>query len=223
MINIKKAVLVSIEGQDGSGKDTLVNALAEHYRAMGWVVMIHTPYYNFDISRYVKDQIVSDGLNPKQQMASVIMTRALDMVRVASELSTNELVKSDYSNVIIFANRYTDSTYAYQCYAKKHNMSDPINDLVNWSKELGIPVPHQTLYINCPTATLKGRLASGYKELDEHESADNEFFDSIGNGLVESFREVYAGERTISVIDGTRDPSTVFGNALYEIATNLSQ
>lgn len=222
MLDFKKAKLISIEGQDGSGKDTLVDGLTAHYLSLGYVVEVHSSYYNFEIGKFVKSQIVSDSVPPEMQMASVVLSRFADMVRILNKISSNVNVASDYSNVIIFANRYIDSTYAYQCCAKKNGLADPIKSLVLWSAELGIPIPHQTLYINCPTNTLKSRLESGYKRLDGHEQAGTDFFDSVGNGLVDSLREVYDGQRIIGVVDGTNNISTVLKESINNINAGLT-
>lgn len=196
MINFRNSKFFSIEGQDGSGKDSVAEGLINEFEKMGYIVKVHSPYYNFNIGCFVKSAITSDQMSPDLQMASVTMTRFIDMVRIEKALIEDPRVTEDFSNVVIIANRWVDSTYAYQCYGKGANSSD----LVLWSEELGLPVPTATVYIECPIVELKRRLENHGKVLDGHETQSFEFFEKIGMGFVESLREVYQGARSIAVI-----------------------
>lgn len=215
MLDFKNAKFISIEGQDGSGKDTMVDSLEGILKDMGFIVITHSPYYNFDITRFAKDNIVSSSLDMKTELYSILTARFIDTCRMQSEiLKYGDVVSKDYSNVIIIANRYTDSTYAYQCYVKGKEDEELIKCFHRWNKELCIPIPTTTLYLSCPSQVLKDRLESGFKELDGHEKKPIEFFDAIDRGFVSSLREVFDGERSVSVIDGTMRKEDVLGEAV---------
>ncbi len=218
MINFRNAKFFSVEGQDGSGKDTAAEGLVRVFEDMGYIVKIHTPYYNFNITKRVKDAIVSDELNPTGQIYSLVMCRFLDMVRIEKSLIEDSRVKSDFSNVIIIANRYIDSTYAYQCYAKNGGNSDL---LIKWSDELELPIPDITFYLDCPVDVLISRLNASGKELDQHETAGVEFFERVSAGFIESLRETYEGLRDICIVKstGTKE-DTLKTMADYAISTH---
>ena len=231
MIDFKNALFVSIEGQDGSGKDTLVEGLTDRLERAGYVIMMHTTYYNFHITRHTKNTVVSSSAPSDVELNLAISSRFIDLKRIESELSKMSGIKPDYSNVVILANRYTDSTYAYQCYTKGKCDDKLIDYFYEWNKELGIPVPNATVYISCPPEILKERLSKGRDELDGHETQPISFFEEINRGFIESFREIYSrthsplhnqdSQRDLIVIDGTKSIEDVLEEAYVEISKSL--
>jgi len=196
---IKKGIFVSLEGIDGCGKSTLLTKLIDHF-AGSEIITIREPGGNY-ISEKIREVLldaVNNNIFPK--------TEAL-LYAAARNQVVEEIIKPALQyNKIVLADRYQDSTVAYQGYGRGLNLEyiDSLNRLCTGGLQ-----PDLTLLLDIsPQVAVSRKLGT---TPDRLESEGIEFQNRVRKGYLQ-LANLYP-ER-IKIINAELDPETVLTQAI---------
>jgi len=196
---IKKGIFVSLEGIDGCGKSTLLTKLIDYF-ADSEIVTIREPGGNY-ISEKIREVLldaVNNNIFPK--------TEAL-LYAAARNQVVEEIIKPALRyNKIVLADRYQDSTVAYQGYGRGLNLEyiDNLNKLCTGGLQ-----PDLTLLLDInPQVAVSRKLGT---TPDRLESEGIEFQNRVRKGYLQ-LADLYP-ER-IKIINAEFDPETVLTQAI---------
>lgn len=151
--------LVAIEGLDGAGKHSLVDAVTRELTRRGVsVARIAFPRYHDDVhADLVRDALYGRLGDLRESVHGLALLFALDRRGAAARL--RELAAS---HDVLLCDRYVASNAAYGA-ARLHQ--DAAGDFVAWVRELEIdrfrlPVPDLQLLLRVPVALAASRTAS---------------------------------------------------------------
>ena len=217
------ALFISFEGGEGSGKSTQASRLVESLEQSGIpAILFHEPGAT-RLGNHIRDLVKGRpwaSRNDKRTRPETISPTAELFLFSASraELVAKVLWKQvETPGQVIVADRYVDSTTAYQGYGRKMPM-----DLVQAVNRLatGGLMPHKTFLLDCPPAEgLKrvGSLQAGLFDDQAPGRMDDEssrrFEDeplSFHERVRRGYLELAAAEpERWTVIDGLADPDDV--------------
>ena len=171
-------MIITIEGTDGSGKETQSKKLLEALEKMGYNVKLQSfPNYESDSSFFVKKYLNGDfgGINSLSSKQSSVFF-AIDRMCTMRELE--EFLQNDG---ILILDRYVSSNILHQ--ASKIEDETQRDEFINWLEnfeynDLELPVPDVTIFLNMPIEITKKlrenrQLKAGTKK-DIHED-DEEY------------------------------------------------
>lgn len=147
------AVLITIEGTDGSGKQTQCSNIAKYFEDLGLrVLTISFPQYDKDSSHFVKNYLNGDygdidspDINEYGGSLFYAMDRYISYI--------TDWKKNIRKYDIIIFDRYVESNLIHQG-ARINSIADMIR-YVDWETDLeytklGLPKPDITLFLNMP-------------------------------------------------------------------------
>ena len=196
-------LFISFEGSEGSGKSTQIVRLAGRLGELGHKVRVvrepgGTPVSE-EIRHLLKHSNANHAMTPEAELLLMNASRA-QLVRetIRPGLAAGE---------IILADRYYDSTTAYQGYGRGLPL-DFVKSVIDFA--VGDTRPQRTLFLKVPAAVRAERLASRQATLpfvrDRIEEADREFFARVERG----FDSIAAAEPArICVLDASGSPDEV--------------
>lgn len=209
------ALFISFEGGEGSGKSTQAARLARLFEQMGISTLsIHEPGTT-NLGSHIRDIIKRNRSETISHRAELFLFSAARAELVEKVLSK----RIDDSNLAIIADRYTDSTVAYQGYGRR--LSLEYVKSVNRLTTRGIRVPDITLLLDCPPdEALKrvGAIQAGLFEMEEagrmDEASARRFEDeplAFHNRVRDGYLKLARAEpKRWAVIDGMEDEDKVF-------------
>ena len=163
-------MFITFEGVDGCGKTTQVRLTADYLRQCGYAVLLTrepggTPIGD-QIRRVLLDKMENTQMNARTELLLFCASRA----QLVAEIITPHL----QSGGIVIADRYMDSTYAYQGYG--HGLPlEALRSIINFAT--GGLLPDLTLLLEItPEAALKRRtdgtlFGETWNRLDDMEMA----------------------------------------------------
>ena len=104
-----KSLFISFEGIDGCGKSTQVKKLMNHFESDGIDSLLVREPGGTQISEEIRDVLLN---NRSEKMAE--RTEALLMTASRAQLTHDVIIPSLDSGLIVIADRFKDSTLAYQ-------------------------------------------------------------------------------------------------------------
>ena len=179
-----RAIFITFEGIDGSGKTTQLRLLAERLRNAGREVVEAVEPGGTEIGRQVR-AIVLDGRNthltPRAELLLYFASRAQNVEQVIRPALE--------SGRIVLCDRFTDSTVAYQGYGRGVELR-VLGDL-NQIASSGL-TPDLTFFLDCPPALGLARTAEriaaqrpGERREDRFEREAAEFHARVRRGFQE--------------------------------------
>ncbi len=214
-------ILITIEANDGSGKETQSKRLVEHLEADGYEVKRVTyPNYDSDSSALVKMYLngefseSADGVSP--YAASVLF--AVD--RYASFMRE---WKAFYdAGGIVIADRYTTANMMHQ--ASKLEDPQQITQFLDWLVDfeyriMGIPEPDMTFFLDVPVAHSIKVIEARANKIDG--SATKDIHERDHEHLKRAYRaslfvgERYNWQRIISMEDDQFRPIEEIHDEIY--------
>ena len=217
------ALFISFEGGEGSGKSTQASRLVESLEQSGIPAMsFHEPgatRLGNHIRDLVKGRPWASRNDKRTRLETISPTAELFLFSASrAELVTKVLSEQvETPGLVIVADRYVDSTTAYQGYGRR--MPLDLVQAVNRLATAGL-MPHKTFLLDCPPAEgLKrvGSLQAGLFEDQTPGRMDDEssrrFEDeplSFHERVRRGYLELAAAEpERWTVIDGMADPDEV--------------
>lgn len=172
-------ILITIDGLDGSGKQTQSEILHERLTRAGIKSRIVSfPDYDSNSSALVKMYLGGEFSHDPNAVNPYAASTFFAVDRVASYISH---WKEDYERgTVIIANRYTTANAIHQLSKIEDNKEREA--FLDWLydmefKKLAIPSPDMTVFLEVPVdislALIKSRSEETGREIDIHENADH--------------------------------------------------
>ena len=159
---MKKGLLITIEGMDGSGKTTQINMIRDYISEKGYNVILAREPGGTKISEKIRDII----LDP----ANATMAATTEMLLYASARAqlVAEIIKPAIENgSVVVCDRFIDSSIAYQGFGRGIDINTIMD--VNMAAMDGM-MPNITFFIDIsPEVALKRRMASSTADRIEQE------------------------------------------------------
>ena len=205
---------ITFEGNEGSGKSTQIQLLAERLRALGRTVRtLREPggtLIGEEIRHTLKHSHNNHAMTAEAELLLMNASRA-QLVReiIRPALAAGEIVLSD---------RFYDSTTAYQGHGRQLDLAR-VQAIIDFA--VGDTRPDLTLLLSVPLAVSEARRQSRNAETaplrDRLEEADRNFFRRVENG----FQAIAAAEPLrVRVVDATR-PVTEVSAAIWLLVEPL--
>jgi len=194
----RRGLLLSFEGGEASGKSLQARRLAETLRSRGVdVVLVREPGGTpagermREIFLHAKDV----AMTPESLALLVTASRAQlvrEVIRPAIE-----------RGAVVIADRYFDSTLAYQGYAGGADL-DGLRALQRFA--VGDTVPERTFLLDIAVDVIVARREQAKRRWDRFEVEGRVFHERLRDGYL---RLAAAEPRRFVVVQGDRDPATV--------------
>lgn len=199
-------MFVTLEGIEGSGKSTLLAGLAERLKSTGADPLVTYEPGGTPIGDAVRELLLGGVL----EMTS--MTEALLMNASRAELVARRVRPALAAGRVVLCDRYTDSTLAYQGYARGLDL--PMLRLLCLTATGGLE-PDVTLLIDIPVERSSARLEER-GALDRLDRSGEEFFERARRGYLEMAKSA-SRWRTL---DGTLPPGALL-DAAWDVVRPL--
>jgi len=191
---VTKGFLISFEGIDGAGKTTQLNRLIGHLQGLGYEAALLREPGGTAISEKIRELLL-DARNQIEPMAEALLYAA------ARAQLVQEIVKPMLNDgIIILADRFIDSTIAYQGYGRglDINQLSEINLMATGGLE-----PELTFLLDIPASLAAERRRGSVPDRLEKEGI--EFQSRVRDG----YMALAMGVDRIRVIDGTLPPEQI--------------
>jgi len=185
----KRGLFLTFEGQDGCGKTTQINLLADYLKSRGYEVVLTREPGCKGLGEKIRNLLLDyDG-----EVSSVCESFLFLADRAQN---VDIIVKKNISEgKIVISDRHTDSSLAYQGYGRQLNV-DRI-DMLNNIATSGLK-PDLTFVFDIDVDTSMARVGS---KKDRIESAGKEFFNRVRNGYLEIAKKEPNRVKIINSVD----------------------
>jgi dTMP kinase len=204
-------LFLTFEGPDGSGKSTQAHLLASELRARGHDVVETREPGGTQVGEAVR-HVLLDLNGPEMSPR----TMALLLSASRAQLVSDVIVPALESGRTVIADRYTDSTLAYQSYGFGLK-TEVVQDLSHIAT-LGV-TPDVTVLVDVPVDVGLERVfrRGAHNRLD---APDTAFHERVREG----YHQLAAAEPTRWVtVDGTQDPRSVHRALMHKLAPMLQE
>jgi len=189
-------MLITFEGGEGAGKTTLISFLEKKLNEKGYQVVKTREPGGDSFSEKLRSLVLEskDTIFDRTELFIFLAARAQHVKNVIEPALKN--------NQIVLCDRFTDSTIAYQGYARKMNLDFLVKacDFAAYSL-----VPDLTFYLDVPVEIgMQRRKTHGFDRM-EHEQM--EFHQKVRHGYLKQAQD---HKKRIHVIDATKSQDEVF-------------
>lgn len=200
-------LFIAIEGGEGAGKTTVIDGLAEHFRARGEVLVTREPG-----GTPLAEEIRSLLLAPREEAVDP-QAEMLLMAAARSQHISQRIAPALARGAAVISSRFTGSTYAYQAGGRGLDR-ERIRALErDFQHDL---VPDITLVLDIdPRAGLERATERG--ELDRFEREELDFFTRVRDDYLAQAAE--APGRHV-VVDASASPETVLARSLRTLVAH---
>ena len=171
---INNSRFFSFEGIDFSGKTTQVELLTRQLEEKGEHVLIIREPGGTKISEGIRDILLSKNNNEMTDLCEVFLYSA-----ARNQLINEKIIKELEAGNFVIADRYVDSTTAYQGFGRRIPM-DLIRDINRAAT--GDLLPKLTFILDINPDQLIDRKNLSDVEFDRLESAGKDFYDRVHKG-----------------------------------------
>ncbi|MFO0753101.1 MAG: dTMP kinase [Thermodesulfovibrionales bacterium] len=193
----RTGTFISFEGIEGSGKTTQARLLAERLSAEGRAVVLTFEPGGTVIGSRIRDILL---LPEHREMSS--LTELLLYNAARAQHLAEKIVPSLEQGKIVITDRYTDSTVAYQCYAR--GIDAALVEAIDAVAAGGV-MPDITILLDLdPEAGL--RRNKQINKIDRFELEDLAFHRKVREGYL---RIAGAEPRRIRIVDASLPPEEV--------------
>lgn len=168
-LNLK---FITIEGGDGAGKSTYIPVIKEHLESLGHQVLLTREPGGTKLGESLRETLLREPMTPLAETMLMFSARAEHVetvIRPALE-----------KDIWVICDRFTDSTMAYQSFAKgvPESVIRALQKLVQ-----GDLKPALTFVFDVPLSVSKARLMKTGKIPDKFEGAGDTFQENVQNGF----------------------------------------
>ena len=167
---------ISFEGIDFSGKSTQIQLLKDKLIDNGQEVLILREPGGTQISELIR-KILLD----KNNLSMTSTTEMLLYSAARNQVLNEKILPALESGTFVIADRYVDSTTAYQGYGRQIPM-----DMIQQINHVATNdfLPSLTLFLDLPITKMANRRENLNNEMDRLESAGIEFFNRVREGYL---------------------------------------
>lgn len=189
---------ISIEGIEGSGKSTQMNYIKDYLESIGKRVVLTREPGGTDFSEKLRSAI----LNSSVEIAPIAEAHLFAAAR-AQHLHEKILPELLIKNTVVMADRFIDSSFAYQGKARKLG----IETILRLHTDYPLTVlPDLTLYFSIDYKTSIKRQKIRGEKLDYFEKNNKQFYLSLIDGY-NSAASIFP--HRVKTIDATKMPDEV--------------
>lgn len=224
-MDMKPAPFIAIEGMDGSGKTTLVRRLEEATRLLSDYRYAFTREPGgTPLAENIRSLLLSEELSGtasgRTQLLGFFYARSDHLEMIRKERAAGHIVITD---------RFDASTFAYQVYAQSEtgHERDELDELF-WMLRNNIVYGENspTLYLSLdlpPEVAYARRAADAAQEKNHYDIRPLEFYERQREGYRVFFEEIrgWGNSSEVAIIDATKSPEEVFGEALRIIRKHV--
>lgn len=162
---------VSIEGGDGAGKSTYIPRLKEYLESLGETVVLTREPGGTPLGEELRKLFTDNHMS--------VLTETLILEAARSDHIENVIRPALNKGHWVICDRFSDSTFAYQCSAKglPEAQLKQLEQMVH--KDIN---PSMTFFFNVPLKVSKERLLKHGKELDRFEIESDDFKNAVVAG-----------------------------------------
>ena len=179
------ASFITLEGIDGAGKSSHVDAIAGWLRARHREVVVTREPGGTPLAETLRGALLQQAMNP--------LTEALLMFAARSDHVEQVIRPALARGASVLCDRFTDASFAYQGGGRGLNL-DVLDQLEQWVQ--GDLQPTLTLWFDVPPEVAASRRAQA-RTADRFEQLDVAFFTRVGDGY--SQRAQRFPERTVRI------------------------
>lgn len=202
MTKTKSGLFISIEGGEGSGKTTLMNALESALHRQGVAVVRTREPGGSELGEKIRSLLLKKcdtSVSERAELLLFLAARAENVVgTITPALSEGKVVLCD---------RFNDSTVAYQGYARGLGV-DEVEKLCDFAT--GGLDPDLTILLNLDPAIGRQRIHDCHKPCDRIESEKLHFHRLVHEGYM---RLAAVHPKRIQIIDANHSKEIVFALA----------
>lgn len=168
---------LTFEGQDGAGKSSHIQPLANALRAQGVDVVLTREPGGTPLAEKLRTMILHEDMD--------VMTEALLAFAARRDHIEHVIRPALASGKFVICDRFTDSTYAYQGYGRDFPLSiiEQMEDWVQKDSNGVVLQPDLTLWFDVEPSVAAQRM-SGRAEGDRFETQAMEFFERVRAGYL---------------------------------------
>jgi dTMP kinase len=194
-VRARQGLFVTVEGIDGAGKSTHVQALAGHFRARGHEVVLTREPGGTPLAETLRELVLHQPMDPLTEALLVFAARRDHLVQVIEPgLARGAVVLSD---------RFTDASFAYQGGGRGFDLQ-VLSTLERWVQRER--QPDLTFWFDLP-AHEAARRRGAVRAPDRFESEDVAFFERVIAGYA-ARRD--AAPARFETLDATAAPAAVW-------------
>lgn len=194
---------VTVEGIDGAGKSSHLQALAARWRAQGHEVVVTREPGGTPVAERLREIVLHEAMDA--------LTEAL-LVFAARRDHLQQLIEPALARgATVLCDRFTDATFAYQGGGRGFDLA-VLATLERWAQQRR--QPDLTLWFDVAPAVAAARRAA-VRAPDRFESEDLAFFERVRQGYAE--RAAAAGGRIVR-IEGEGDVAAVWARVADALA-----
>ncbi|RZS56759.1 dTMP kinase [Sphaerotilus mobilis] len=185
---------ITIEGIDGAGKTSHVEAIAQRWRARGLEVVRSREPGGTPLAEMLRDLVLNEAMDP--------LTEAL-LVFAARRDHTERVIRPALARgAVVLCDRYTDATFAYQGGGRGFDLA-VLTQLEAWVQQ-GLQ-PDLTLWFDLPAEVAAQRRGAA-RAPDRFEREELDFFDAVRAGYA---RRERADPQRVRRLDASGTPEQV--------------
>lgn len=203
------AVLITVEGVEGSGKSTQCVRLAQHLSARGLEVVRTSEPDGTPLGSRVRALFEADGPTP------TALTQTFLFMAARQEHVTRVIAPALARGAVVISDRYADATVAYQGYGQGMDVQT-IREL-NMLATGGV-LPDLTLVLDLDPAAGMRRIRG--RALDTFEKMDTAFHRRVREGYLEIAR---ADKNRVVVLDADREPDALHADVVRAVDELLAR
>jgi len=202
---VMKGLLISFEGNEGSGKSTQISLLAARLKAVGRQVRTLREPGGTPIGEEIRHTLKHSQNNRAMSAEAELLLMNASRAQLVREVIRPALLASE----VVLCDRFYDSTTAYQGYGRQLDLSI-VRSIIDVT--VGDTRPDLTLLLLVPQSLSEDRRMARQSALpqvrDRMEEADREFFVRVARG----YEAIAAAEpHRVRKIDGTGEISFTEG------------
>lgn len=206
-----KGLFISFEGNDGSGKSSVIEAVRNELVKMGFEIVQTREPGGSKIAEKIRTVILD-----KNNVGMDARTEALLYASSRREHIQKTILPAIYSGKIVLCDRFIDSSLAYQGYARGLGI-DEVYRINEFATE-GV-VPDLTLLVCVKPEVGLARIKNNHRgELDRLEMEEMSFHQKVYEGYLEVQKKFH---HRIMIIDGEKTKAEVKEEALQVVLNYL--